>query len=75
MRDIFALFLHAIAIIIRLARPGGFRSVVAESVLMRTTTGIAGEWTALTRASLRFWASLMSPFGVFETREQRGFQA
>src|SRR5215469_2621836 len=35
MRDIFALFLHAIAIIIRLARPGGFRSVVAESVLMR----------------------------------------
>ena len=35
MRDIFALFLHAIVIIIRLARPGGLRSVVAESVLMR----------------------------------------
>jgi putative transposase len=35
MRDIFALFLHAIAIIIRLARPGGLRSMVAESVLMR----------------------------------------
>jgi hypothetical protein len=36
MRDIFTLFLHAIIIIIiimRLARPGGLRSVVAESVL------------------------------------------
>jgi len=35
MRDIFILFLHAIVIIVRLARPGGLRSVVAESVLMR----------------------------------------
>jgi putative transposase len=35
MRDIVALFLHAIAIMIRLVRPGGLRSVVAESVLMR----------------------------------------
>jgi putative transposase len=35
MRDIFTLFLHAIVIVIRLGRPGGLRSVVAESVLMR----------------------------------------
>src|SRR5438874_6786681 len=35
MRDIFTLFLHAIVTIIRLARAGGLRSVVAESVLMR----------------------------------------
>src|SRR5215831_15716091 len=35
MRVIFTLFLHAIVIIIRLGRPGGLRSVVAESVLMR----------------------------------------
>ena len=35
MRDIFTLFLHAIVVILRLVRPGGFRSVVAESVLMR----------------------------------------
>src|SRR2546428_12877980 len=35
MRDIFTLFLHAIVIIVRLARPGGLRSVVAESILMR----------------------------------------
>jgi hypothetical protein len=34
MRDIFTLFLHAMVIIIRLARPGGLRSVVAESVLL-----------------------------------------
>jgi hypothetical protein len=32
MRDIFTLFLHAIVIIMRLAGPGGLRSVVAESV-------------------------------------------
>ena len=35
MRDIFTLFLHAIVTIIRLVQPGGLRSVVAESVLMR----------------------------------------
>src|SRR5215831_10342659 len=35
MRDIFTLFLHAIVTVIRLRRPGGLRSVVAEYVLMR----------------------------------------
>ena len=35
MGVIFTLFLHAIVIIIRLARLGGLCSVVAESVLMR----------------------------------------
>jgi hypothetical protein len=35
MRDIFTLVLHAIVTIIRLGQPGGLRSVVAESVLMR----------------------------------------
>ena len=35
MRDAFTLFLHAIVMVIRLGRPGGLRSVVAESVLMR----------------------------------------
>src|SRR5688572_25547775 len=35
MRDLFTLFLHAIVVIIRLGRPGGLRSVVAESVLLR----------------------------------------
>jgi hypothetical protein len=31
MRDIFTLFLHGIVIIIRLARPGGLRSVLSNS--------------------------------------------
>src|SRR5215471_18763210 len=35
MRNIFTVFLYVIVIIIRLCRPGGLRSVVAESVLMR----------------------------------------
>ena len=35
MRDIFTLLLHAIVIIVRIGRPGGVRSVVAESVLVR----------------------------------------
>src|SRR5262245_10163797 len=35
MRDIFALFLHVVVTVFRLARQGGFRSVVAESTLIR----------------------------------------
>ena len=35
MCDIFTLFLHAIVTIVRLGQPGGLRSVVAESVLIR----------------------------------------
>ena len=35
MRDFLVLLLHLIVTIFRLVKPGGFRSVVAESVLMR----------------------------------------
>src|SRR5467141_2971151 len=35
MREILVLFVHLIATVVRLARPGGFRAVVAESVLVR----------------------------------------
>ena len=35
MRELFLLFVHLIVTVVRLARPGGFRSVVAESVLVR----------------------------------------
>jgi hypothetical protein len=35
MCDIFVLFLHLIVTVFRLARPGGLRSVVAESALVR----------------------------------------
>ena len=35
MRDFLILFVHLIGIVVRLAKPGGLRSVVAESVLVR----------------------------------------
>ena len=35
MRDLVILFVHLIVTVARLARPVGFRSVVAESVLVR----------------------------------------
>lgn len=35
MRDFLVLLLHLILTMIRLAKPGGFRSVIAESVLIR----------------------------------------
>ena len=35
MHDIFVLFVHIIATVFRLARPGGWRSVIAESALVR----------------------------------------
>src|SRR5215470_6377759 len=35
MRDFLILFVHLIGIVVRLVKPGGPRSVVAESVLVR----------------------------------------
>ena len=35
MRDFLFLFLHLIVIVVRLAKPGGLRSVLAESLLLR----------------------------------------
>jgi hypothetical protein len=35
MRDVVILFVHLIVTFTRLARPGGIRSVVAESVLVK----------------------------------------
>ena len=35
MREIVVLLVHLVATIMRLARPGGVRAVVAESVLVR----------------------------------------
>ena len=35
MRDVVVLFVHLIVTVVRLARPGGLRSVVAESVLVK----------------------------------------
>src|SRR5215468_9109166 len=35
MSDLIILFLHAIVTVVRLARPGGIRFVIAESVLLK----------------------------------------
>ena len=35
MRDFLILFVHLLGIVVRLAKPGGLRCVVAESVLAR----------------------------------------
>jgi hypothetical protein len=35
MRDIVILFVHVIVTVVRLAKPGGLRSVVAESALIK----------------------------------------
>ena len=35
MRDILIVFVHLIVTLVRLARPGGLRSVIAESVLVK----------------------------------------
>ena len=35
MRDLAVLFLHLLVTVARLARPGGTRAVVAESVLVK----------------------------------------
>lgn len=42
MRDFLILFVHLIATVARLARPGGLRSVVAESALGLAST--AASW-------------------------------
>src|SRR4029434_2222661 len=41
MRDFLILFVHVIVTLARLARPGGLRSVVAESVLIRVAVEIS----------------------------------
>ena len=35
MREIIILFVHLVVTVVRLARPGGLRSVVAESILVK----------------------------------------
>jgi hypothetical protein len=35
MHDVVILFVHLIVTVVRLARPGGLRSVIAESVLVK----------------------------------------
>ena len=75
MRDIFTLFLHAIVTIIRLGQPGGLRSVVAESVLMRHQVLILNRGRKRApnlRASDRIIAGLCTLFNASGARFAAG---
>jgi hypothetical protein len=61
MRDFAILFVHLIVTLARLAKPGGLRSVVAESVLVRHQLFIfrieaakRGQSISLTRSRSRY---------------------
>jgi len=54
MRDFLILFVHLIGIVVRLAKPGGLRSVVAESVLVRHQLLILNRAVAAVAGSLYF---------------------
>ena len=53
MRDLIVLLVHLITTVFRLVRPGGLRSVVAESILMKhqllIVTRAAGPQTSASR--------------------------
>ena len=64
MRDFAIVFVHLIVTLVRLARPGGLRSVVAESVLVRHQLLIRNRGRKRTpnlRATDRIIAGLCTP--------------
>jgi hypothetical protein len=65
MRDVLILFLHLIVTVVRLARPGGLRSVVAESLLVKHQLSILNRGRKRApnlRATERFIAGLCTLF-------------
>jgi hypothetical protein len=65
MRDVVILFLHLIATVVRLARPGGPRSVAAESLLLKHQLQILNRGRKRApnlRAAERFIAGLYTLF-------------
>ena len=65
MRDVVILFLHLIVTVVRLARPGGLRSVVAESLLVKHQLRILNRGRSRApnlRAGERFIAGLRTIF-------------
>jgi len=65
MRDVVILFLHLIVTVVRLARPGGLRSVVAESLLVTHQLRILNRGRKRApnlRAGERFIAGLCTLF-------------
>ena len=64
MRDLVVLFVHLVVTIARLTRPGGIRSVVAESILIKhlsiakkasTDVQLAGADSLMARCAARGW--------------------
>ena len=64
MRDFLVLFLHLIVTVARLARPGGLRSVVAESALVRYQLLILSRGCAWRIDRSRGYRSLEQPSTV-----------
>ena len=64
MREFIVLLVHSIVTLVRLAKPGGLRSVVAESVLLRHQLLILNRGrNALPTSALRIGSSLAcAPF-------------
>ena len=71
MRDVVILFLHLIVSVVRLARPGDLRSVIAESVLLKHQLLIlnrgrkrAPNLSAVERVTVGLCALFMNPARV-----------
>src|SRR5215472_8905114 len=74
MRDLVILFVHLIVTVVRLAGPGGLRSVVAESVLVRHQLRILNRGRKRApnlRAADRIIAGLCTFFFMRPTRVPR----
>jgi hypothetical protein len=74
MRDVVILFLHLIVTVVRLARPGGPRAVVADSLLVKHQLRIVNRGRKRApnmRAGERFMAGLctlsMNPVRVLHS--------
>ena len=61
MRNLIVLCVHLITTLLRAARPGGFRSVIAESVLIKHQLLILNR-SRRRAPSLRVWDRLMAGF-------------
>jgi|RhiMetdeSRZDD1v2_1073273.scaffolds.fasta_scaffold1511417_1 hypothetical protein len=61
MRDLMIILLHIFVTVVRIARPGGVRSVIAESVLLKHQLLILNR-SRHRAPSLRIWDRLMAGF-------------
>ena len=61
MRDLMLILLHIFVTVVRIARPGGVRSVIAESVLLKHQLLILNR-SRHRAPNLRIWDRLMAGF-------------